>query len=103
MKKYDIRITASAAADMQEIYEYIAVSLQAPDNAMAQYDRIAEAIMSLETMPNRVKIMDFTSKSNPELRRMLVDNYSVFFVIENDSVIVTNVLFSASEIESRLK
>lgn len=36
------------------------------------------------------------------LRRMLVDNFSVFYVVQGDKVIVTNVLYSASDIESRL-
>lgn len=31
------------------------------------------------------------------------DNYSVFFVIKEDRVIVTDVLYSASDINSRLK
>ena len=38
-----------------------------------------------------------------KLRRMVVDNYSVFYVIQEESVIVTNVLYSASDIEYRLK
>ena len=38
-----------------------------------------------------------------EIRRMLVDNYSVFFVIQDDKVVVTDVLYSASDIERRLK
>lgn len=37
------------------------------------------------------------------MRRLLVDNYSVFFVIQGNRVIVTNVLYSASDVESRLK
>ena len=38
-----------------------------------------------------------------EIRRMLVDNYSVFFVIQDDKVVVTDVLYSASDIDRRLK
>ena len=37
-----------------------------------------------------------------ELRRMLVDNYSVFYTICADKVIVTDVLYTASDIEARL-
>ena len=37
------------------------------------------------------------------LRRLLVDNYSVFYVIREKQVIVTSVLYSASNIEQRLK
>ena len=38
-----------------------------------------------------------------ELRRMLVDNYSVFYIIGGDKVIVTDVLYMASDIEARLR
>ena len=44
MKYYTVQITDKALADMEDIYEYIALRLQAPDNAMGQYNRIAEAI-----------------------------------------------------------
>lgn len=38
-----------------------------------------------------------------EIRRMLVDNYSVFHTIRGDKVIVTDVLYTASDIEARLR
>ena len=37
------------------------------------------------------------------IRRMLVDNYPVFYVVRDDRVIVTNVLCSGSDIVERLK
>ena len=46
-------------------------------------------------------------ESEPErtrgLRRFIVDNYAVFFIIADDVVIVTNVLYGASDIENRLR
>ena len=47
--------------------------------------------------------MESEQERSKEMRRLLVDNYSVFFVIQGDKVIVTDVLYSASDIESRLK
>ena len=92
MKHYTVEITNEALADMEQLYNHIAYVLQAPENAMDQYNRIADAILTLDTMAERIRI-----------RRLLVDNYSVFFVIQGDKVIVTDVLYSASDIESRLK
>jgi toxin ParE1/3/4 len=34
---------------------------------------------------------------------MLVDNYSVFYTIHDERVIVTDVLYTASDIEARLR
>ena len=57
----------------------------------------------LDTFPERFRIMDSEPEHSKEIRRMLVDNYSVFYTIKKDRVIVTDVLYSASDIESRLK
>ena len=102
MKQYAIQITDKALADMEAIYSYVANELQAPENAMGQYNRIAEAIQKLDVFPERVRIM----KSEPEhtmgVRKPSIDNFSVFYVIEGDKVVVTRVLYSASDIGKRL-
>lgn len=38
MKQYRVEITDRALKDMEEIYTYIADQLQAPENAIRQYD-----------------------------------------------------------------
>ena len=98
MKQYTVKITDEALADMEQLYNYIAYTLRAPENAMEQYNRISGRILKLDTMPERFRIMDSEPEHSNGIRRMLVDNYSVFYVIEEDSVIVTNVLYSASDI-----
>ncbi len=55
MKKYRIQITDKALEDMEEIYNYIAIQLQAPENAMGQYNRIAKAIEELNIIEVRLK------------------------------------------------
>lgn len=85
MKHYTVEITNEALADVD------------------QYNRIADAILTLDTMAERICIMESEPERSKEMRRLLVDNYSVFFVIQGDNVIVTDVLYSASDIESRLK
>lgn len=102
MKQYVVRITNSALADMEEIYNYIAIQLQAPENAMGQYNRIAEAIEGLHVFPERVKLMESEPERIMGLRQLVIDNYSAFYVIEDMDVIVTRVLYSAMDISRRL-
>ena len=64
MKQYKVEITKEALQDMEDIYNYIAIDLLAPDNAMGQYNRIADEILTLDTFPERFRIMD----SEPEKR-----------------------------------
>ncbi len=88
---------------MEDIYNYIAFVLLSPENARGQYDRIADAIFRLENLPNRIKVMDSEPDKEKGLRQLLVDNYSVLYSIDGNYVHVTNVLYSASDIVTRLK
>ena len=101
MKQYKVQITDNALADMEEIYNYIAIQLQAPENAMGQYNRIAKAIEELNMFPEKFRIVESEKERTMGIRQ-LVDNYSVFYVIENERVIVMRVLYSASDIGARL-
>lgn len=103
MKQYKVEITREALRDMEDIYNYIAIDLLAPENAIGQYNRIADEILTLDTFPERFRIMESEPEKSMELRRMLVDNYSVFYTIREDKVIVTDVLYTASDIEARLR
>lgn len=103
MNQYTVEITEEALSDMQQIYNYIAYVLLAPENAMGQYNRIADEILKLNVFPERFRIMDSEPEHSKEIRRMSVDNFSVFYVIKKEKVIVTDVLYSASDIDNRLK
>ena len=103
MNKYHVEITKEALQDMEDIYNYIARELCSPEIAMRQYDRIAKEILKLNIFPQRYRIINSEQEKEKELRRLIVDNYSVFYTIYEKKVIVTNVLYSASDLENRLK
>ena len=58
MKQYDVKISHAALSDMEQIYSYIADRLLEPDTAMGQYNRIAEAIQSLNILPERCALVE---------------------------------------------
>ena len=58
MKQYDVKISRAALSDMEQIYSYIADRLLEPDTAMGQYNRIAEAIQSLNILPERCALVE---------------------------------------------
>ena len=49
---------------------------------MEQYNRIADEILTLDTFPQRYRIMDSEPEKQMELRRMLVDNYSIIMPVK---------------------
>ena len=103
MVKYSVDITDEALADMESIYEYIAFKLLAPENAMGQYNRIADAILTLDSCPERFALFECEPEHSRGIHKMIVDNYVVCYVIDPGIVTVTNVLYGASDIHKRLK
>ena len=102
MRTYEVQITQEAMHDLELIYDYIADKLFAPQAAEKIYNRLAEAILSLECFPERCAVLESRNEYFKSIRRMVVGKYSVFYVIKGDTVIVTSVLYSASNIEKRL-
>lgn len=100
--KYTIKIANDAINDLTNIYNYIAITLASPVSASRQYSRISKGVLSLKYFPERIKIFDPVSIDTPNLRRLLVDNYSIFFTIRNNTVTVTNILYTSSNITERL-
>lgn len=103
MNKYVVNITDDALADMKNIYNYIAYELLAPENAKGQYDRIADAILKLDSFPERYPVFDTEPEHSLGIRKMVVDNYLVCYVVDSDVVTVIAVFYGASDVHSRLR
>ena len=103
MKRFTVNITDEALADMEALYDYIAKVKLSPENAMGQYNRIADSILTLDEFPDRYGLFDSEPEHSMGLHRMIVDNYLVCYVIDTKVVTVTDVLYGASDIHNRLK
>ncbi|MGB8454347.1 MAG: type II toxin-antitoxin system RelE/ParE family toxin [Anaerocolumna sp.] len=103
MKEFNIEITNEALRDLERIYLYIATKLLAPENASGQYERITHSTMKLDTMPERYRLIESEPEKSRGLRIMPVDSYSVIYIVKNQKVIITNILYSASDLHGRLK
>ena len=103
MVRFVVDISDDALADMDAIYEHIAKKLLAPENAMGQYNRIADAILTLATYPDRFGMFDSEPEHSLGMHKMVVDNYLVCYVIDPGIVTVTDVLYGASDIHKKLQ
>lgn len=56
MVKYHIKLYPRAYRDMEEIYRYIAIEKQVPENAKAQTDRIWKAIKNWRLFSVHIRI-----------------------------------------------
>ena len=102
MTKYEVIISEQAAQDMNDIYEYIHSVIGMPQIAMVQFDRIADAIETLDIFPERIKIMPDSQRQNMKFRQLLVDNFSVIFTISGNTVNISRVAYSPSNIANKL-
>ena len=103
IEKYEVTITEEALSDMERIYEYIAYELLTPENVMGQYNRIAEAILTLDMFPERFALFEMEPEHSWGMRRMVVDNYLVCYLVDPGVVTVTDVLCDASNVHVRLE
>ena len=103
--KYEVITTAQAVADLRAIFEYIAYELLAGENAIKQLDRLEEAILSLDEMPERYRLYNKEPWKERNLRIMPVDNYLVFYIPQNEEKIVTviRVMYGRRDIDAQLK
>lgn len=102
---FEIEISDQADADLRSIYEYIAFELQSPENAAGQLDRLEKGVMSLDQMPERFHEYENEPWRSRGLRIMLVDNYCVFYIPdeENAVVIVIRVMYGGRDIDAQLE
>ena len=101
---YDVKITERARLDMKMIYEYIADTLMEPTIAEKQYARIETAVYSLDQMPERFRRYEKDPWQSRNLRVMPVDNYIVFYTVDNEKLIVTvaRIIFGRRNTEKEL-
>jgi len=86
---YEVKTTKQARLDMRMIYEYIAEKLREPVIAEKQYTRIETAVYSLDHMPERFRQYEKEPWRSRNLRVMPVDNYIVFYTVDNEKRVVT--------------
>lgn len=104
MKVWSVYITVQAEKDIKDIYDYIAYVLLEPSIAMNQVRRIRAQISKLDQMPERYPIYDRKPWKSRGFHRMNVNNYSVFYVIDesSDTVTVIAVIYAARDIDNVL-
>lgn len=100
MKQYTIKILPRAKQNISDLFGYIALELQNPFSAKSQSRDIMDAIRNLAYLPERCKAIG--GWKGAPLRRLMVNNQSILYIIKGNSVIVTHILYSRSNIPGRL-
>ena len=104
MTEYKIEIEDAAERDMYDIFSYITQTLKESALALSIYKSIKEQIGKLTTMPARNRVVDDQPYASIGVRRLFVENYIVFYVIDETilTVYVIRVLYNRREWQSIL-
>ena len=103
--KYEVILSQDAKADLRAIFRYIAYDLQSPHNAASQIERLEEAIIALDDLPERFRVYDKEPWKSRNLRIMPVDHYLVFYFPQHENKIISivRVLYGSQDIDRQLR
>lgn len=98
MDEYSLMLTSRALRDLDEIYGYIAGTLQEPGTALKLVDKLEEELFSLSQMPCRCPERKCGAYANRGYRQLFVKNFIALYRIdeENQQVIVVTVRHAQS-------
>jgi len=82
MDKYKVMLYPKAYRDIEDIYEYIAITKEAPRNAKGQTDRIWDAIMGLEKYPQSHQDRLEGKYVGKKYKQLIIDNYIAIFRVD---------------------
>lgn len=93
MKKYNIEYSKESKQDLIGIKQYIKYNLQEPEIAQKLISKIRTQIDSLKYSPEIYAIIDDDIIKKLEIRKLIVDNYIIFFRIKNDSIQIVRIMY----------
>ena len=101
-EKYQIIYSPQALDDLKGIYTYIAFSLNTAATARKQVGRNRSEISSLTTMPERYALVQWEPWYDMGLRKMTVNNFVVFYLVEKEerTVTVIRILYGGMDIDA---
>lgn len=95
MKKYNIEYSKESKEDLIEIKQYIKYNLQEPETANKLISKIRNSIKDLNNNPKIYAIIDDDIIRKLEIRKIIVDNYIVFYRIKNNSIEIVRIMYGS--------
>lgn len=104
MMNYTVEIVHAARLDLEDIARYVTQTLKEPQISVSLSHKLIQGIMSLSVFPARCPVVRDIPYEQTSVRRLLVENYSILYVIEPDRPVVTvlRVVYSRRELKHLL-
>ena len=93
MKKYNIEYSMESKQDLIDIKRYIKYNLQEPNTAQKLITKIKKEIDSLKDNPEIYSIIDDDIIKRFKIKKLVVDNYIVFYRINDENIQIVRVMY----------
>lgn len=102
---YQVILSDAANRDLRNIFEYIFYELKAPQSASGMLDKLEKAVLSLEEMPNRHRIIEREPWLSRKVRLMPVGNYVVIYYVDDNKyeVNIMRIIYGGRDIDAELR
>ncbi len=93
MKQYNIEYSKEARQDLIDIKRYIKYNLKEPAINQRLISKIKTEIDKLKNDPEIFSIIDDDFIKKLEIRKLIVDNYIVFYRIKTNNIQIVRVMY----------
>jgi len=100
---YKIHYLPIALDDLKGIFNYIANTLESPQAAENLLLKIDKAVRKTADNPFRCHPYNSSEKLKFAYRVLNIDNYSLFYVVENNKIEIHRIIYSRRDIINILK
>lgn len=99
MDSYAVKLSPEASRDLEQIYDYITGHLLEPGTAERMIDRLEQAILSLNRMPERNPVRQIGVYAGQGYRQMFIQNYVIVYRVlrQKKEVHVITVRYAPSQ------
>ena len=103
--KFEVELTEKADRDLRNIFLYIAVDLSSPENAEKQIERLWDAILSLDELPERYRRYEDEPWYSRGMRVLPIDNFVILYIpyLKEKVVRIVTVMYGGRDISEQLK
>jgi len=93
LNQYNIEYSKESREDLIGIKRYIKYNLQEPETAQKLISKIRSEIDNLKSDPQIYAIIDDDFIKKFEIRKLIVNNYIVFYRIRNNNIQIVRIMY----------
>lgn len=100
--EYSLNIYPSACQDIEDIIQYISKDLSNPMASNNLIEELQDAFERILVFPKMYPLIDNQFVGDPNLRKIIVKNYLVFYRLKGKEIQVIRVIHSKSDYQTLL-